>query len=171
MGGYILWQFVRQFPDRVKALVPCDTRAIADSVEARQGRLKTASEVADTGVEPIITAMLPKLLSEQTRQSRPEVVAEMTASMRSCRPAAIAAALRGMAERPDVTADLSTFTQPALVIVGADDAISSAAEMRGLAEKLPKAKFVEIPNSGHMTTLENPAAVNAALVDFGRSFQ
>jgi pimeloyl-ACP methyl ester carboxylesterase len=169
MGGYIMWQFLRQFPQRVKAFVPCDTRAIADTPEARAGRLKTADEVGDKGVESIIAAMLPKLVSEQTRQSRPEVVAELTAIMRSCQPAAIAAALRGMADRPDVTAELPKFTQPALVVVGADDAISSADEMRGIAEKLPNAKFVEIANAGHMTTMENPAATNTALVEFVQS--
>lgn len=169
MGGYIMWQFLRQFSDRVKAFVPCDTRAIADTAEAKAGRLKTAGEVLEKGVEPIIEAMLPKLVSVHTRKSRPEVVAELTSIMRSCHPAAIAAALRGMAERPDVTAELPKFTQPALVIVGAEDAISSSDEMRGIAEKLPNAKFVEIPDAGHMTTLENPEAVNAALVDFVRS--
>lgn len=166
MGGYIMWQFLRQFPERVKAFVPCDTRAIADTPEARAGRLKTASEVSAKGVEPIIEAMLPKLVSEATCQSQPDVVVELTAIMRSCRPAAIAAALRGMAERPDVTAELSKFTQPALVIVGAGDAISPSDEMRGIADKLPNARFVEIPSSGHMTTMENPTAVNAALVEF-----
>jgi 3-oxoadipate enol-lactonase len=171
MGGYIMWQFLRAFPDRVKAFAPCDTRAIADTAEAHAGRLKTAAEVSEKGVEPVIEAMLPKLLSEHTCQTRPEVVAEITAMMRSCRPEAVAASLRGMAKRPDVSADLPAFTQPALVIVGADDTISSADEMRGIAERLPNARFVEIPNSGHMTTMENPAAVNAALVEFVRSLQ
>ena len=169
MGGYIMWQFMQQFSERVKAFIPCDTRAIADTAEAREGRLKTASEVAGTGVEPIIEAMLPKLLSEQTSESRPAVVAQLTAIMRSCTPEAIAAALRGMADRPDVAADLASFSQPALVLVGAEDKISSSDEMRGIADKLPNAKFVEIPDAGHMTTLEQPAAVNAALLEFVRS--
>jgi pimeloyl-ACP methyl ester carboxylesterase len=94
------------------------------------------------------------------------VVAQVTAIMRSCSPGAIAAALRGMAERPDVTDDLSKIARPALVLVGIDDAISSPDEMRGIAEKLPKVRFVEVPNAGHMTTLENPEAVNAALLEF-----
>jgi pimeloyl-ACP methyl ester carboxylesterase len=171
MGGYIMWQFLRQFPASVKAFVPCDTRVIADTAEARAGRLKSAVEVADRGVEPIIAAMLPKLVSEQTRASRPEVIVELTTIMRTCQPAAIAAALRGMAERPDVTAELPKFTQPALVVVGADDAISSPDEMREISQKLPNAKFVEIPHAGHMTTLENPAAVNTALLDFVQSLE
>ncbi len=166
MGGYILWQFIRQFPERVKAFVPCDTRAIADTAEARQGRLKTADEVMKSGVEPIITAMLPKLLSERTRNARPEIVEKVTAIMRSCSPATIAASLRGMAVRSDVTTELASFTQPALVLSGAEDAISSPEEMRGIADKLPNAKFIEIPRAGHMTTLENPEAVSAALLDF-----
>jgi pimeloyl-ACP methyl ester carboxylesterase len=166
MGGYILWRFVRQFPERVKAIVPCDTRAVADTTEARQGRLKTAGEVASTGVEPIITAMLPKLLSEATRNSRPDIVVALTAIMHSCSPAAIAASLRGMADRPDVTDELTKIWQPALVFVGAEDVISSSDEMRGIADKMPDAEFVEISNAGHMTTLENPTAVNIALLDF-----
>ncbi len=166
MGGYILWQFVLQFPERVKAIVACDTRVIADSAEAREGRLKTADEVAETGVEPIITAMLPKLLSQATRDSQPAIVDEVSTIMRSCSPAAIAASLRGMADRPDVTVKLAEMTQPALVLVGAEDAISPPDEMRGIAEKLPQADFVEIPGAGHMTTLENPQAVNDALLAF-----
>jgi 3-oxoadipate enol-lactonase len=166
MGGYIMWQFLRQFPERVKAFVPCDTRAIADTPEAKAGRLKSADEVMKSGVESVVTAMLPKLIAESTRENQPQVVEELTAIMRSCPPEAVSAALRGMAERPDVSAELGSFAQPALVIVGADDAISSSKEMKGIADNLPNAKFVEIPNSGHMTTLENPGAVNAALSEF-----
>jgi 3-oxoadipate enol-lactonase len=169
MGGYIMWQFLRQFPERVKAFVPCDTRAIADTPEAKAGRLKSADEVLKSGVESVVTAMLPKLVAESTRQNQPEVIEQLTTIMRSCQPEAVSAALRGMAERPDVTAELSSFTQPALVVVGAEDAISSPQEMRDIAEKLPNARFVEIPKAGHMTTLENPTAVNAALSDFVRS--
>jgi 3-oxoadipate enol-lactonase len=171
MGGYIMWQFLRQFPQRVKAFVPCDTRVIADTAEAKAGRLKSADEVLKSGVESVVAAMLPKLVAESTRQNQPEVVEQLTTIMRSCPPEAVSASLRGMAERPDVTAELSSFTQPALVIVGASDAISSSQEMCGIADKLPNAKFVEISNSGHMTTLENPAAVNSAISEFVSSLR
>jgi 3-oxoadipate enol-lactonase len=166
MGGYIMWQFLRQFPERLKAFVPCDTRAIADTPEAKVGRLKSAAEVMKSGTESVVTTMLPKLVAESTRHSQSGVVDELTTIMRSCPPEAVSAALRGMAERPEVTAELGSFIQPALVIVGSDDAISSSQEMRGIADKLPNAKFVKIPNSGHMTTLENPGAVNSALSEF-----
>jgi pimeloyl-ACP methyl ester carboxylesterase len=81
-------------------------------------------------------------------------------------PAAIAAAQRGMAERPDMTSLLPTIQCPTLVLVGAEDAISPPAEMRAMADAIPNAEFVEIPAAGHMTTMENPSAVNEALLRF-----
>lgn len=166
MGGYVLWQFVRLFPERVRAIVLCDTRAAADSPEALANRLKSATAVMQQGPGVVADAMLPKLLAPATRSNRPEVVERVDAMMRGTSAAAIAAAQRGMARRPDMREHLHGISMPALVIVGAEDAISPPAEMREIADALPNAEFVEIPQAGHMTTLENPTAVNAALVRF-----
>jgi len=68
-----------------------------------------------------------------------------------------------MAARPDVTAMLPTISVPTLVVAGAEDAISPPAEMKTIAAAIPNAQFVQIPDAGHMTTMENPEAVNAAL--------
>jgi pimeloyl-ACP methyl ester carboxylesterase len=166
LGGYVLWQFVRLFPERVRAIVLCDTKAVADGDEARAARLKVAAEVIRTGAGPIAESMLPKLLAPATLANRLDVVEAVDAVIRRTSPAAIAAAQRGMAGRPDVRGDLPGLNFPALVIVGANDAISPPAEMREIAQALPNAKIVEIPDAGHMTTLENPAAVNEALRKF-----
>ena len=63
---------------------------------------------------------------------------------------------------------LPTINVPTLVIVGDDDAISPPAEMQAIAAAIPNAEFVVIPDSGHMTTMENPEAVNEALLRFHR---
>jgi pimeloyl-ACP methyl ester carboxylesterase len=81
-------------------------------------------------------------------------------------PAAIAAAQRGLAARPDMTGFLPQIKVPTLVIVGDQDVISPPAEMQAIAAAIPNASFVVIPNSGHMTTMENPEAVNVALTRF-----
>ena len=73
-----------------------------------------------------------------------------------------------MARRPDMTKSLATIHVPALVVVGEHDAISSVEEMRGIAEQIPDAKLVVIPEAGHMSPLENPAAFNAAIERFLR---
>ena len=67
-----------------------------------------------------------------------------------------------MAQRPDMTAALPEIRCPTLVVVGSEDASSPPAEMRGMAAAIPAARFVEIPAAGHLSPLEQPAAVNAA---------
>ena len=166
MGGYIAWQFVRKHGDRLRALIQCDTRAIADTDEARAGRIKMAEKVAEWGSRRVAEMMGPKLFSPQALESRPQLMAELRRVAAATPPAAIAAAQRGMAARPDVTNMLPSIRVPTLVLVGADDAISSSAEMRNIADVIPNAEFVEIPNAGHMTTMEKPEEVNAGMSGF-----
>jgi 3-oxoadipate enol-lactonase len=166
MGGYIAWQFVRKYPERLRALVLLDTRVLADTDEARAGRLKMAGNVAEWGSGRVAEMMGPKLAALSTFQTQPEVIAALRRVVENTSPAAIAAAQRGLAARPDMTSLLPKITVPTLVIVGAEDAISPPAEMQAIAAAIPNSQFVIIPNAGHMTTMENPQAVNAALVRF-----
>jgi pimeloyl-ACP methyl ester carboxylesterase len=71
-----------------------------------------------------------------------------------------------MAARPDVTSMLPKINVPTLILVGSDDAISTAAEMRTIAQAIPNSRLIEIPAAGHMTTMEKPEEVNAALIEF-----
>jgi len=166
MGGYIAWQFVRKHDQRLRALIQCDTRAAADTEEARAGRIKMAENVAEWGSGRVAEMMGPKLFAPSTFEKKPDLIAAVRQVVERTPPAAIAAAQRGMAARPDVTTLLSTITMPTLILVGEHDAISTPAEMRSIAEAIPKAQFVEIASAGHMTTMENPTAVNDELLRF-----
>jgi pimeloyl-ACP methyl ester carboxylesterase len=94
------------------------------------------------------------------------VVAAVRRVVEGTSPAAIAAAQRGMAARPDMNNFLRKIGVPTMIVVGAEDVISPPAEMRSMAAAIPGAEFVEISDAGHMTTMENPQAVNEALVRF-----
>jgi 3-oxoadipate enol-lactonase len=166
MGGYVTWQFVRKHPRRLRALVQCDTKAMADTDEARAVRLKMADQISEWGSARVAEMMGPKLLAKRSFEAKPEVVAEVRRVVESTSPAAIACAQRGMASRPDMTSLLSSISVPTLVVVGHEDAISPPVEMRAIADAIPNARFVEIPDAGHMTTMENPRAVNEALLRF-----
>jgi pimeloyl-ACP methyl ester carboxylesterase len=166
MGGYVAWQFALRHKRRLAKLVLCDTRAVADSPEAAAGRAKTAERVLAEGSAVVAESMLGKLFAPATISRQPQIVEATRQVMLKTSPVGIAAALRGMAERPDVSSRLAEFNLPALVLCGAHDAIAAPAEMRGIAERLPQARFVEIKDAGHMAPLEQPAAVNAALREF-----
>jgi 3-oxoadipate enol-lactonase len=166
MGGYIAWQFALRHRRRLSKLILCDTRSIADTPDGAAGRLKTAEKVLAEGAGAIADGMLSKFFAPSTESAQPQLIEATRQVILRTRPEGIAAALRGMAERPDVTPRLSEIDIPALVVCGQYDAISPPTEMRQIAENLPRATFVEIADAGHMAPLEQPAAVNAAIREF-----
>jgi pimeloyl-ACP methyl ester carboxylesterase len=125
-----------------------------------------ADRVLREGPVPLLESMLPRVLGATTLRQRPDVVENVRRVMLAADPRAVAAATRGMAERPDMTAWLPEIGCPTLVVVGSEDVVSPPAEMRSMAEAIPVARFVEIPSAGHLSPLEKPAAVNAAIAAF-----
>lgn len=166
MGGYIAFQFVQKYAARLRGLVLCDTRAAADTPDARKGRAQLAADVLANGPAPAADAMLPRLCGPKTLGERPGILPFLKEMILANSPAGIAAALGGMAARPDMRPLLPTIAVPTLVLVGADDVISPPAEMRELAAAIPDAEFAIVPSAGHMAPLEDPAAANAALARF-----
>jgi len=166
MGGYIAWQFWRHHAARLDCLILCDTRAAADTEQARQGRLTMAENVLRFGSPIVVEPMLPKLLAPATPQQRPEVVRLLSNMIVNSPPMGIAAAQRGMAERPDMTDLLGQIDVPTLVICGEHDTISPPEEMRSIAAAIPDSQFAVIPDAGHMSPMENPHAVNDTIRRF-----
>ena len=166
MGGYIALQFWLKYPQRIRGLVLCDTRAAADTPKAAAARGVMAERVLREGTAPLVEMMSPKLVAESTKQRNPQVLEGLRRVMTNTDPRVVAAVLRGMAERPDMTTALGEIKCPTLIIVGREDVFTPPAEMRGMAEAVPGAKYVEIPDAGHLAPLENPAAVSAALAEF-----
>jgi pimeloyl-ACP methyl ester carboxylesterase len=166
MGGYVVWQFIERHRARLAKVILCDTRAIADSPEVAEGRLESAQKVLLEGPQMLVQGMLPKLFAPATNEHQAHLIDATRTVMLGTSPAGIAAALRGMAERPDVTPKLRGYDVPALVICGEHDAIATVSEMKTFAADLPQAKFLEVKDAGHMAPLEKPEPVNAAIREF-----
>src|SRR5262245_27129106 len=166
MGGYVAWQFALRYRERLAKLILCDTRAVGDTPETAANRIGLADRVQKEGPAFVAETMLPKLFAPATIESKAPCVEATRQVILRTNPKGIAAASRGMAQRPDVTPWLSRFDMPTLVLCGQHDAISTPDEMRGFTELLPQARFVEIAGAGHMAPLENPAEVNAAIREF-----
>lgn len=166
MGGYVAWQFWRRHAARLRALILCDTRAAADTEEVARARGGLAARVLREGSSVLVEAMLPKLLGPGTSTTCPELVASARRMIEGTSPEGAAAALRGMALRPDVRSWLPEIEVPSLVIVGEHDAISPPEEMLAMAAALPSAQAVTIPRAGHLAPWENPGPVNQAMAEF-----
>jgi pimeloyl-ACP methyl ester carboxylesterase len=167
LGGYVAMELVRQDPARVAGLVLVDTKASADTEGARANRLRVAEQVLEAGsTDALARAMLPGLLGATTHETRPDVVETVRSWVLQADPEGVAWAQRAMAVRPDSHADLAALAVPALVVWGTEDTISPRAEQETMLHSLRDARLVEIAGAGHLTAVEDPAAVTTALVDF-----
>jgi 3-oxoadipate enol-lactonase len=166
MGGYVALAFYKQFPSRVRALILADTRAQADTEEGKQTRAQQAEKALNEGMAGIADAMLPKLLTPETVSKRPEVVKRVRDMMLKTKPEGAAAALRGMAERDDQTELLANITVPALIIVGAEDAITPVIDSEKMQQAIAGSRLVVLENAGHVSNLERTEQFNDAFLSF-----
>ena len=110
--------------------------------------------------------MIPKLFAQETLEQKSALVEATRQVLLDTRPTAIAAALNGMAERKDATDWLSEIQIPALLLCGVADSITPTDEMQQIAKTMPEARYVTIPQAGHMAPLENPQVCNRELRNF-----
>lgn len=175
MGGYAALSFYRLYPERTASLILCDTRATADSIEARQGRYEIIERLSHkdradrAGLDGLVRSMIPRLLGDTTlSQARPllECVEKM---IRQNGVEGIIRALRALAERPDSSDLLPLIGMQmvrTLIIVGNEDKLTSPSEMRLMSEAISGSRFVIIDEAGHLPNLEQSDRFNQALGHF-----
>ena len=168
MGGYVAFECLRLFPQRVSGLVLANTRAEPDSEEMKENRKKMARRVADEGVGVLVELQMGRLLSRNTFEGNEEVVEKVRAMILESNPNGVVAALGAMRERPDSTPLLGKIGVPTLIIGGEEDEISSPEIMGAMAEKIPDSRHVTLSGAGHLSNLEAPEGFNAALKEFLR---
>ena len=166
MGGYTLFAIYRHYPDRVKAMVLADTRAQADSEEGKAGRASMAQVAFSDGAPAIADLMLPKLLSPSTIERHSQIVEQVRQMILQTSTGGIVVDLAAMAARLDSTDLLSTITCPTLIIVGENDVATPVSESQYMANRITGSILVTIPEAGHLSNFEQPAAFNGALRSF-----
>lgn len=166
MGGYAALEFYNLFPEKVAALVLADTKAAADSEEAKKKRLETAEKLMSEGIEPLVEELLPKVFAPETLEQQAETVARVREMMLKTSPAGAAAGLRGMAERADHTTLLEKINVPTLIIVGEKDELTPPAEAEKMNRAIKNSRLVKISRAGHLSPVENPSEFNRAVENF-----
>lgn len=163
MGGYAVFNLLKRYPDKVRSLILVDTKPGDDAPEAKEAREKTAILVREKGTVELVNTLLPKLFAPAATDPVKEKVRAMFENTPAETAAADALAMR---DRVDFTPDLERINIPTLVIHGADDALMPSAGAKDMASAIPGAKFVEIPDAGHVSVIENPEQVNQAIREF-----
>jgi pimeloyl-ACP methyl ester carboxylesterase len=164
MGGYIALTAWRLFPELITGLVLLDTRADADAPAARAKRMENITLAETQGTAPVADFMLERLCVPNITQ--PETAQLFRTMMLRQNPTAVAGALWAMAQRPDQTATLASITVPTLLICGEHDAMTPPNVMQAMAEQIPHSQLRTIAGATHMAPLDQPQAVNTALVEW-----
>ena len=166
MGGYVALALVGRTASRVSQLVLADTRAAADTAEARAGRGRMIALVEAEGVDAIAREMLPRLVGATTHRERPDVVATVTGLIAANPVAGVRAALQAIRDRPDSAPRLGGIRCPVLIMCGAEDVITPLADSEAMQAAIPGSRLVVLPGAGHLSNLETPDAFSRALEEF-----
>jgi pimeloyl-ACP methyl ester carboxylesterase len=157
MGGYVALAFARLFPERVSGLGLVSSQVLADPPDRKEGRYKSAAEVADKGIASVVETMTPKFTSN------PQLQQYARESMERQQPAAYIGSLKAMAERVDSTPLLSSLNVPVVLIHGDADQLIPIDRAREVKAAMPSAYLMEISRAGHMPMMEAPEQTAEAL--------
>jgi YbgC/YbaW family acyl-CoA thioester hydrolase len=167
MGGYVAFEFLRRWRERVRGLVLVDTRAEADTPEGRMARDTSAATAREQGAAAFAETMLPKVLGASTLTGAPATVERVRAMMATTPVAGIVGALGAMRDRQDSTPLLPVLAGlPTLVLVGDEDEVTPPAQAKAMAEAIPGASLVVIRSAGHVSPLERPVETTDAVLAF-----
>ena len=163
MGGYLAMALAELRPALVAGLALVDTRSTADDDAVRANRLRMADAVLAAGSLDELSGMPRTLVGADHRERRPDLVDRVAGWIGDQTPVGVAWSQRAMAARPDRTDVLVRFDGPALVVVGVQDEITPVAAAEHRVAALADAELVVVPGAGHLTSVEAPGPVAAAL--------
>jgi len=166
MGGYVTLALLRAAPERVRALVLCDTRADADSDEARANRQRLREQLREGGPAAVADAMVPRLVGPTTARERPDVLTRVRGLIEANGARGIDDAIVTLMGRPDRTPWLARIDVPTLLVVGEEDALTPVALHERMRQQIRGARLAVIPHAGHLSNLERPEAFNETLGAF-----
>ena len=168
-GGYIAMSLARRYPDRLAGLMLWDTRATPADEKERQARQQMLDRLNAEGIEVVLKMMKHHLFGPTALTLRPQFVQHVSDIILSQKVDAVAAAARGMESRPDARPALRDVKVPTLCIAGTED--SAFDSTRTIAQIIPGARFVAVPNACHLSNMERPdvftEAVEKFLMDHG----
>jgi pimeloyl-ACP methyl ester carboxylesterase len=169
MGGYLAFQLYRDYPEKIVGMVLSNTRATADTEEARDRRLQFIDQIRTTqDIEFIKKMHMYKFFSRKTAEQQPDVIRQVDQWMQEITHEGVISALHAMAYRLDSTDLLSSITFPVLIIHGEEDPFIPPDDYKIMVQNIPKAEVHIFKNCAHLCNLENSMQFNSLLKEYYR---
>jgi pimeloyl-ACP methyl ester carboxylesterase len=162
MGGYVALEIMRRAPERVLKLALLDTQARPDPDERRAGRREQIARAEDGHLDEVVGQLLQLFIHPQRQND-----AVLTDAVRAMAATVSIAGFRrqqtAIMNRPDSRPALAAIRCATLVLCGRQDVPTPVELHEELAAAMPDATLVVLPHCGHLSPLEQPAAVSAQL--------
>lgn len=166
MGGYIAFAIWRRHRTRVRGLVLANTRAAADTEEAKVRRAALASTARSHGSSAVADRQIGLLVGASTKAKNPALVESIHQVLERAPVEGIVGALKAMSERPDSVSLLASIDVPTLVIAGDEDVLIPISEARAIHADIEGSRFEVLTGAGHLSNVERPAAFNHVTSEF-----
>ncbi len=166
MGGEIIVEFARLFPQYVQSLVICASKPVGETAQGKERRMQLAKQINHIGMAAYATEAIAQYIHTDTYQAKGAVYNHLLAMMQQTKTQGAIASHKGRALRRDNAPFLKSIKVPTLVVAGEQDYFFSIADMEQLARTIPNAAFEVVPNSGHLPNMEQPAHFNRLLQQF-----
>ncbi|MFZ0649835.1 MAG: alpha/beta fold hydrolase [Pseudolabrys sp.] len=163
-GGTVALAFALAHPERISKLVVSDAAA-GFPPEGREAFAVMAQKVADGGLGSIAEIAAKRVFSPAYLSAHPEKIEERKKVLMGIEPKAFQAACRILQET-DLVPLLHNMKVPTIVVCGEFDQATPPALNKQIVEKVPGAKYVELPGCGHCPPLEQAEQFLAAIKDF-----
>lgn len=166
MGGYLSFRAVEINQIIFKSVIFCDTKAQSDTDEIKLVRSNKIKQINEDGLDAFIEGFVPTCFSDGYKSNFTKNYQAIKDKCKTNNPIGVKGALIAMLSKGDSTPFLSRIKIPTLHLCGELDTLTPPSLMKEVASKIPNAQFMIVPNSGHMSPIENPDFINRAIYDF-----
>ena len=168
MGGFVGMRLASRQPQLIKSLMLLETTADPEPAETVR-RYRLLNLVARWfGLGLVVNQVMPIMFGQKflTDPTRAELRQVMRKRIRQNHHLGITRAVTGVIERAGVYEELHEIQAPTLIVVGDQDVATIPAKSERIQEQIARSRLVIIPGAGHTATVEEPAAINQALMAF-----
>jgi pimeloyl-ACP methyl ester carboxylesterase len=166
MGGYLSFRAIEIYQSAFKGVIFCDTKAQSDTDEIKLIRANKIKQINESGLDSFVESFVPTCFSENYQSTFADNYNKVKSLCKTNSPIGVKGALIAMLSRVDSTPFLSQINIPTLHLCGEFDQMTPPTLMAEIASQIANSQFLVVPNSGHMSPIENPDFVNTAIDNF-----
>ena len=168
MGGFVGLRLAIRRPELLRSLILIDTAATPEPLRTKLQDRLLLFIARWFGTRPVIGSVMKIFFAQKflTDPARKAQVAEWREYLLANDRVGMEKAVNGVIRRKSVLEHIDQISLPTLIIVGEEDVATTPGKSRQMHSHIPNSTLITIPDSGHVTPVEEPAAVNAALDNF-----